>query len=128
MEREDNRPGFKAWEHFPISVLKYVDDNVLFEKICMDGLVIDKNGRKRARAIRTQNLFQQITRIAESLGMKVNSSKTMLLCVSDSRTYEASAFIEDAGGNKIESTDKLKILGLHFSSRPDMRDQVEAIC
>ena len=126
--QEYDRPGFRAWESFLLSILKYVDDNVIHEKLCMDGLVIDENGEERARATRSQNLFRQITRIAEMLGMRVNTDKTMVLCISDSRTYKAKAFIEDAEGVEIDSVEKLKVLGLHFSSRPDMADQVEAIC
>ena len=86
---EYDRPGFKAWEKFLLSVLKYVDDNIIHEKISMDRLVIDENGEKRVRAVRSQNLFRQITRIAQMLGMKVNTDKTMVLCVSDSRTYKS---------------------------------------
>ena len=125
---EYDRPGFKAWQVLPITVLKYIDDNILHEKLCMDGYVIDENGMKRAKAIRSGNLFRQITRIAESLGMKVNSSKTMVLCVSDSRTYKAAAYITDDIGNEIDSIDNLKILGVQFSSKPDMSAQVDAIC
>ena len=127
-EQEYDRPGFKAWESFLLSVLKYVDDNVIHEKLCMDGLVIDWNGEKRARATRTQNLFRQIIRIAEMMGMKVNTEKTMVLCISESRTYKAKAFIEDAEGVEVDSVEKLKVLGLNFSCRPDMADQVDAIC
>ena len=123
-----DRPGFKAWEPFLLSVLKYVDDNIIHEKLFMDGAVIDDQGRKRVRAVRSGNLFRRITRIAESLGMKVNASKTMVLCVSDSRTYKAAAYVRDCQGNDIEAIDSLKILGLHFSSKPDMSAQVEAIC
>ena len=123
-----DRPGFKAWENFLLSVLKYVDDNIIHEKVCMDGLVIDENGEKRARATRSQNLFRQIIRIAELLGMKVNSDKTKMLCVSDSRTYRAAAFIETTDGEKVHSSEELKILGMHFSSRPDVNSQVESIC
>ena len=127
-EKEYDRPGFRAWESFLLSVLKYVDDNIIHEKFCMDGLIIDENGQKNARATRSQNLFRQITRIAELLGMKVNADKTMLLCISDSRTYKASAYIENADGVKIQSGEALKILGLNFSSKTDMAAQVEAIC
>ena len=109
-------------------MLKYVDDNILHEKLCLDGLVIDENGRKRARAVRSQNLFRQIVRLAELMGMKVNSSKTRVLCISDSRTYEVAAFLEDGEGNLIESVDRLKVLGVHFSNKPNMAAQVEAIC
>ena len=125
---EYDRPGFKAWEAIKLSVLKYIDDNILFEKLCMDGLVIDEDGRKVANAIRTQNLFKQIVRIAESMGMKVNASKTMMLCISDAKTYEARAYIKDGQNNLIESSTELKVLGIHLSNKPDMSAQVEAIC
>ena len=128
LDHRAQQRGFKAWEDFLLSVLKYVDDNIIHEKISMDGLVIEENGEKRARATRSQNLFQQITRVAELLGMKVNSDKTMVLCISDSRTYKASAFIESADGTTISSVERLKILGVHFSNKPDMSAQVEAIC
>ena len=60
--------------------------------------------------------------------MKVNSDKTKIMCISDSRTYKASAFIQTAEGDEISSVEKLKILGVNFSSRPDVTEQVEAIC
>ena len=127
-ERPYNRPGFKQWEPRPLIVLKYVDDNVLVEKLCFDGLVIDMDGKKVAQAIRSQNLFRLITREADSWGMKVNSSKTLMLCISDSRTYLAEAYIEDEEGRRVCSSDHMKILGLHFSNKPDMNAQVNDIC
>ena len=77
----------------------------------MDALLFDENGEKRCRAVRSQNLFRQITRVAELLGMKVNSDKTKVLCISDSKMYKAAAYIEDANGVRTDSTDNLKILG-----------------
>ena len=97
-------------------------------KICLDGLVIDKDGHKFAQACRTQNLFRQIARVASIKGMKDNYQKTLLLCISDSRTYEAGANIIDKEGSMIESGKEMKILGLHFSGRPDVSAQVDSIC
>ena len=125
---EYDRPGFRAWESFLLNVLKYVEDNILHKKLCMEGLVIGDNREKCARATKSQNLFKQITRIAEMLGMKVNSDKTMLVCISESRSYKARPYIKTSEGDVISSVDKLKILGMHFSSRPDMSAQVESIC
>ena len=34
----------------------------------------------------------------------------MMLCVSDSRTYEAAAYIEDSSGNRVDSKKALKVL------------------
>ena len=123
-----DRPGFKPWIQELLHVLKYVDDNIIHEKFCFDGLIIDENGNKVARPFRTENLFRQIARIAMLMGMKVNSAKTLLMCISDARTYKAAAFIEDESGNRVDSVDQMKILGINFSSRPDMSAQVEAIC
>ena len=128
VETPYDRHGFKAWESTLLAVLKYVDDNIIHEKLFMDGLVIDENGEKRALAARSQNLFRRITRVAELLGMKVNSDKTQLLCISDARTYKASAYIKDSANNVVSSVESMKILGVHFSSKPDMSAQVEAIC
>ena len=123
-----NRPGFRAWLDLPLEVLKYVDNNLIIEKICLHGMIIDKNGIKLAHTVRTQNLFWQIIRIARLKGMKVNSLKTVMLCVSDSRMYEAGAYFLNEDGNTVESRTSMKVLRLHFSSRPDMSAQVEAIC
>ena len=50
--QEYDRPGFKAWERLMLSVLKYVDDNIIHEKLSMDALVINENGEKLSRAVR----------------------------------------------------------------------------
>ena len=128
VDKPYDRPGFRAWVDSLLEVLKYVDDNIIIEKICLDNLVIDADGRKVGHAARTQNLFWQIVRVAELKGMKVNALKTLLMCVSDSRTYEAGAFIVDREGVTVESCKAMKILGLHFTSKPDVSAQVEAIC
>ena len=60
------------------------------------------------------------------MGVKVNATKTGLLCISDSRTYEAAAFIKDING--VESGVRMKVLGVHFTNRPNMSAQVEDIC
>ena len=127
-DRPYDRPGFRAWADSLLEVLKYVDDNIIIEKIYLDNLVIDADGRKVGHAARSQNLFRQIVRIAELKGMKVNALKTLLMCISDSRTYEAGAFIVDPEGVTIESSKAMKILGLHFTSKPDVSAQVDAIC
>ena len=123
-----DRPGFKAWEELLLSVLKYVDDNIIVEKLSFDPLVIDENGKKVARALRSQNLFRQICRVAESMGMSVNATKTLIICISDFRTYQAAAFIEDVEGNRTCSSAAMKILGVHFSNRPDVSAKVEQVC
>ena len=128
VDKPYDRPGFRAWADSLLEVLKYVDDNVIIEKLCLDNLVIDAKGKKVGHAARSQNLFWQIVCIAELKSMKVNTLKTLLMCISDSRTYEAGSFIADNEGTVIESGKAMKILGLHFTSKPDVSAQVDAIC
>ena len=66
------------WKSKDSTNLKYVDDNLQIDKICMETGTQD--GRRRVKhAVQCQNLFRGIIAKAESRGMKVNSSKTALL-------------------------------------------------
>ena len=59
--------------------------------------------------------------------MKVNATKTAMMCLSDLLAYEADAFINDADGNRIGCCKNMKILGMHFSNKPDMSAHVQWI-
>ena len=59
--------------------------------------------------------------------MKVNSSKTNLLLISDAQSFTPLAEIEDAEGTVIQSSPTMKILGFHMSSRPTVAAHVEAL-
>ena len=59
---------------------------------------------------------------------KFNSLKTFLICITDLKTYQAGAFIIDEEGSTIDSGQRMKVLGLNFTYRPDMTSQTEAIC
>ena len=100
-----------------------MDDNIIHEKYCIDIHVIDEAGKKTVLAVRSQNLFRQIVQIAEG-----NSAKTVVLVISDSCTYEAAAYREDAEGNLIHLVQNMQVLGVHFSAKPDMSAQVLLIC
>ena len=65
-----------------------------------------------------ENTFRHVTLRAESIGMKVNKTKTAVLCMSDSLSFQAEANIWDQEGLKIESTGgvKSKSLSLSMSS------------
>ena len=58
-----------------IRVLKYVDDNVLIEKLNFDTIRTDGYLFRLKHAIRTQNGFRRIVHQAESVGMKVHPGK-----------------------------------------------------
>ena len=126
-------PGGRDYRHLPpwtpqlLQVLKYIDDNIINEKINFDGVPTDQNSTRTKRAIRTENLFRWIVHQARSLGMIVNGSKTHALCISELKGYVPKVFFRDSDGNTVEAQNSIKILGFHFSSEPDMSAQVEAI-
>ena len=66
-------------------------------------------------------------RNATNIGMKVNTSKTNLLVISDALSYTPAVYIEDASRERIISGDGMKVLGFLFSSKPDVSAQVAAL-
>ena len=111
----------------PIEVIKYVDDNVIVEKVNFDSVPTDGYGFRRKLVLRCQNLFRRIVHQAEAVGMVVHPQKTKSLLISELKAYNPGTFFYDRQGNKIENSQSIKILGFHFSSDPDMRAQVESI-
>ena len=59
--------------------------------------------------------------------MKVHPGKTVSMCIVELKSYIPTAYFRDRDGEKIESGNSMKILGVCFSSDPDMRAQVESI-
>ena len=76
------------------------------------------NGVKHV--VQAQNVFHHLVRNAQSIGMKVNTDKTVMICFSDSSRYKADTFIEDAESNRLCCGDSLKALGMCFLSKADM--------
>ena len=56
--------------------------------------------------------------------MRVNTNKTQLLCISATATSDVTSYIK-SGGTKIESTDRLKILGFMFGNTPSVRPHID---
>lgn len=78
-------------------------------------------------AVQAQNVFRHIVRRAEQIGMVVNLKKTAMVCVSDALSYVADAFILDEDQGRIGCQDSFKALGMNFSNRPTMDEQVRSI-
>ena len=130
---ESNTVTQMKWRVTPISLLKYVDDNVSCEKINMDSadrLVVDGKEHRDKQAVQSQNLFRTVLRAANFKGMKVNHDKTKLIVVSDSLSYVPRAHFYDSTGDRLASIpgdDSFKCLGFHISSKPSMWSHVEAM-
>ena len=110
-----------------IGVQKYVDDNILVEKINFDRVRTDGYTFRTIQAIKLQNVFRQIVARAEIYGMAVNASKTQAMLISEVKSYIPQAYFYDSNGVKITTRSEMKILGFHLSSSPDMTAQVESI-
>lgn len=107
-----------AWKPRPVNVDKYVDNNIQEEAVNFENAIqttILGEELKIKHAIPTQNVFRHVIRRAKEQGMKVNTSKTGMICVSDSLNYKTSTFILDANEARIETGERLKVLGWHFS-------------
>ena len=127
----ETRVGTQVLIMKPVRIIKYVDDNITCEKLNFGNEPVLRDAFlrkiKKKQAISTQNAFASITTAAQDKGMKVNESKTNLLCVSDSLNFKTLAFIKDSDGNVIECKEKLKILGFHLSDRTGVAYHVEEI-
>ena len=124
----EQKIGTQALTTKPVKVFKYVDDNLVVEKLNFgrEEIVVTENGKfKIKHAVSSQNAFIGITSVALERGMKVNEDKTNLLCVSDSITFTTKAFINDSSGNRIDSTESMKILGFHLSSKTGIGSHVK---
>ena len=130
---EPNHWTRAIWKRRRVRCHKYVDDGICIEKANYENVLGDEeeDGHpvRIKHAIPSQNTFRMTKRAAEAKGMKVNTSKTKVLCVSDSLSYRAAAKIEDEEGLEIASKkgDKLKVLGFTFGKRPTVRPHVKSI-
>ena len=111
----------------PLQVLKYIDHNILHEKVNFENVPTDSYGFKNKHAKRSQNLVRRIVAEAETCGMKVNADKTQTMCISEVKSYNPSVFFYDRDGTKTKQSNQMKILGVTFSSYPDMAVQAKAV-
>ena len=129
---EPNPVTSAAWRPKDIGVYKYIDDGLQIEKINMETAVrydIGGEERRRKHAVPSQNFYRHVTKKAVGRGMKINSSKTKLLCISDALSYSPEAEIRDLNGSLLVTTpgDCLKMLGFHFSSKPNVTKHIEVL-
>ena len=115
------------WQASLAALLRFVDDGFTLAKVNFENSVgYSVNGvqYRVKHAIQSQNIFRHMVREAEHIGMKVNTNKTAMTCVSDALSYVADAYILDRDGNRIGCQDSMKVLGMRFSNRPNMDSHV----
>ena len=127
---EPNARTESKWKATLMALLRYIDDGFGLSKVNFEnsyGFEVNGIFHRVKHAVQAQNVFRHMVRGAEDIGMVVNAKKTAMLCISDSLSYQADAYIHDSDQNQIGCQDKLKALGMYFSSRPNMNAQVESI-
>ena len=102
-------------------------DKVNYETVEVFGAMGGNRPGKVKHAVQSQNVFRSVVWAATNIGMKVNTTKTNLLVVSDSLLYDTAAYIEDSNGERIVSGESMKILGFTFSRRPNVTAHIEAL-
>ena len=120
-----------TWRNKPLSVRKFVDDNLQIDKVNMaiqrtfrQGNVVFKN----PRVVNSERMFRHIACNAKKKGLIVNAAKTSLLTISASKSYEAMSHFYDNDRNVVESTDELKALGFVFNKKGDASTQIDRLC
>ena len=79
-------------------------------------------------AVQAQGLFDKIAGEAEGKGMRLNASKTTLLCISAARSFKPVTYIElGDSGDVVISGREMKLLGFHFDSNPSPGAHVRSI-
>ena len=109
--------------------MKFVDDITTGTRsLLQDGQshITQGKEKKLIHAEGLEQLFHTVKAESERVGMKINDGKTQLLCMSQARNYDVSAFIR-VGDEEVHSSNKLKILGFTLGTRGDMCEQVKAM-
>ena len=129
LPEEPNPVTSAVWRNRPVGKHKYVDDGIMDAKINMETVTPEGDNYqvKNKHAVGCQNLFRRVVHNAESIGMKVNAKKTVMLVVSDALSFKAKAHILSVDGQRIDSQDRLKLLGFNFGCRPNCNEHIESI-
>ena len=122
----DESLGLDAEERNEWAIM-YIDDLSVGEVLDLGiatSTYTQKKEQKKIHARRSETYFRRITENAESIGMKINSDKTQLLCISDCNFSEVSSFIYTDSSTRVCSNDTMKILGFVFNSKPNANAHV----
>ena len=111
-----------------IYIAKYVDDMALIDIVDNEvQTTVDNTANRPLHTFqppKTQAAFNQISRKANSKGLKINEDKTQLLSV-PSAFYDTRAVLKDNQDREMSSGNALKMLGFNFSNQPTIQPQID---
>ena len=108
---------------------KFVDDSVNTSPVNLRSAVLLEEGDVLFKNIvdkRTESLLRYVAGNAMNKGMKINASKTSLMCVSAATSFQLRVQVE-LEGQVIASLDKMRILGVTVDSDCSFKSHVENV-
>ena len=117
-----------GWEEKGVLTNVYVDDFVHVEKVRHSDAIAHFTTGKTViapQAEKTKEIFEQNSHRSAELGMRINPSKTSMICISASDSRVQAYF--DVDGKRIESCDELKVLGFWFGRSPGAGTHVQKL-
>ena len=125
----DNHLGVpNNWRDKTPAVFTYIDDANGIEKLRVPGSICHYSQNTPSvtvHAVKSQELMNTVTVRAEGIGMRVNSLKTQLLCMTAGNTSSNVSSYIKCGNQKITSSQELKILGFKFGTTPSVKIHVQ---
>ena len=106
--------------------LMYVDDlNIgeVHDTLAAKSTFSQHKEEKMIHAKYCEEMFRTIERNSREIGMRINESKTQLICVSDNNHANIKSYIRP-NNERIECSNEMKILGFVFSNRPTVKAHI----
>ena len=119
-----------GWTEQAISTKVYIDDLNTIEKVKQSTAVSVLSANRpviKPHAIMSERNFERIKVQAENIGMRVNSEKTQLLCITGNTVNSVQSYIRTSDGKEITSGTELKILGFWFGPNPNVNVHVSKL-
>ena len=109
------------------AVMGYIDDFNVIERLD-ERLKVTHHTTNRTQsslhAPLSDNIFATLGELSGDLGMKINPTKTQVLCISSAANMDTNSFIR-VEGRKIHGGKELKVLGFWFNNSPSVGLHVE---
>ena len=116
------QPTPTGWAPLPPWNLKYIDDGLNGETVCNTSAICHITQRKEVRYVHakaSEDFLKLTTQNANRIGMKINTEKTKMLCVTVARNSVINTFINTGLSRSVAGGESLKMLGFYFGRRPN---------
>ena len=118
------------WREEDLWLNKYIDDGLGGEKLCNSNAVSHFTTKKEIKAIhasKSQNFLQLTKFNAQKIGMKINTDKTKMICLTVAKNAMVNSYINTGPHQQICGSESMKILGFVFGRRPNADEHVKHV-